>query len=294
MKKDLKRILGEGPFPFSDNDENNPQVHIYHGAGAVIIKPVNVMHLPMGIHAHNSYEFVIPMSDMPTSYVGNKLIHFEKNRLLPINANQEHGPSMPMDNCNVLGLLIDHSVFSNIAYTICDKKEVEFINEFVEPNNELLRYMRQYMEEASLKQAGYEFMTHTIVNQIVIILLRQLRSNISHNIIERNYHEKDGINRAISFLKENYHRDYSLESVAQTANLSPYHFIRVFKLTTGKTPYDYLLDIKIDKACHLLRSSKISVTEACFICGFNNLEHFSSVFKRKTGMLPSQYKRICN
>ncbi len=292
MTEDLKRILGEGPHPFPDYEEGNPLVHIYHGAGAAVIKSNNVMHLPKGIHAHNSYEFAIPMSDMPPSIAGNKPIYFKKNKLIPFNADQEHGPSMSMDNCSLLGLQIDHTIFSNIAYIICGGQEVEFINESVEPNNELLIYLSQYMEEVTLQQAGYEFMTQALVNQIVINLLRQLRSNISQYIIDRNYHEKDGINRAISFLRENYHCDYSLESVAQTANLSPYHFIRVFKSTTGKTPYDYLLDIKVEKASHLLRNNKISVTEACFMCGFKNLEHFSSVFKRKTGMLPSQYKKM--
>ncbi len=294
MIEDLKRILGDGPYPFPDYEEGNPLVHIYHGAGAAVIKSNNVMHLPKGIHTHSSYEFVIPMSDMPPSFAGNKLIYFKKNKLLPFNTDQEHGPSMPMDNCSLLGLQIDRTIFSNTAYAICGRQEVAFINESIEPDNDLLIYLSQYMEEATLQQAGYEFMTQGLVNQIVINLLRQLRSNISQYINDRNYYEKDGINRAISFLKENYNRDYSLESVAQTANLSPYHFIRVFKSTTGKTPYDYLLDIKVEKASHLLKSNKISVTEACFMCGFNNLEHFSSVFKRKTGMLPSQYKKMNN
>lgn len=291
MVGDLKRLLGEGPYPFPDYEEDNPLVHIYHGAGAAIIKSYSEMYLPKGIHTHNSYEFAIPLTNMPPAYAGSRIVYFEKNRILPFNSNQEHGPTVSMNNCNLLGIQIDQTIFSNISRSICGKQEVVFQNECVIPDNELHRYLNQYMEETTMCQAGYEFVIQGLVNQIAVSLLRQLKSNISPFITDCNYHEKDGINRAISFLRENYNNDYSLESVAQTANLSPYHFIRVFKSTTGKTPYDYLLDIKVENACLLLRNKKVSVTEACFLCGFNNLEHFATVFKRKTGMLPSQYKK---
>jgi AraC-like DNA-binding protein len=292
MVGDLKRLLGEGPYPFPDYEEDNPLVHIYHGAGAAIIKSYNEMYLPKGIHTHNSYEFTIPFTNMPPSYAGSRTVYFERNKLLPFNANQEHGPTVAMDKCNLLGLQVDQTLFSTIAYSICGKQEVVFQNECAVPDKELFRCLSQYIEETTVCQTGYEFVIQGLVSQIAVSLLRQLKSNISPYITECNYYEKDGINRAISVLRENYNKEYSLESVAQTANLSPYHFIRVFKSTTGKTPYNYLLDIKVENACLLLKNNKMSVTETCFLCGFNNLEHFAAVFKRKTGMLPSQYKKI--
>ncbi len=74
--------------------------------------------------------------------------------------------------------------------------------------------------------------------------------------------------------------------------MSPYHFIRIFKNETGKTPYEYLVDIKIEKACSLLRRSNLSVTEICFLCGFNSSSHFSTVFKQKIGVSPSMYRQL--
>lgn len=90
---------------------------------------------------------------------------------------------------------------------------------------------------------------------------------------------------------ENYTKEYSLEEVAQLANLSPYYFIKVFKTQTGKTPYDFLVDIKINKACTLLKTSSNTITEICEYCGFSNSSHFTNVFKRKMGVSPSEYRK---
>ncbi len=106
--------------------------------------------------------------------------------------------------------------------------------------------------------------------------------------------ETNGINKAIEFLKENYTGDYSLDDVARVASFSPFHFIRVFKAYTGKTPYRYLLDFKIEKAREMLESECRSVTDICFSCGFNSLSHFTSVFKKKVGAAPSEYRRKIN
>lgn len=292
MVGELKRLLGDGPYPYPESVEDNPVVHIYYGAGAAVLKPNTDISLPKAVHAHNSYEFSIPLTNMPSAYAGKKIITLEKNKLMPFNTNQLHGPTTAVDKCRILGLMIEPSIFSNIAYCICGKQEVVFQNENVSPGDELVEYINRYIEETTFCQAGYEFVVQGLINQIAVSLLRQLKSNISPYIDECKYDERSGIKKAISYLRENYNMEYSLDMVAQTANLSPYHFIRVFKMTTGKTPYDYLLDIKVENACNLLKNRKMTVTEACFLCGFNNLEHFSTVFKRKTGMLPSQYKKL--
>lgn len=108
---------------------------------------------------------------------------------------------------------------------------------------------------------------------------------------ERNYLEINGINRVIVFLMEHYQENYSLQDIARIANLSPYHFIRIFKAQTGKTPYEYLLDIKIDKAKTMLKDAALNITEISYLCGFNNLNHFGKVFKRKVGVSPSAYRK---
>ena len=106
-----------------------------------------------------------------------------------------------------------------------------------------------------------------------------------------NHLEKNGIDKVATFIAENYDGEFSMEELAGLVHLSPYHFIRVFKSYTGKTPYQFFLDERIKKAKELLRYNKYSITEVCFLCNFKNTIHFASVFKRKVGMLPSAYRK---
>jgi ATP/maltotriose-dependent transcriptional regulator MalT/AraC-like DNA-binding protein len=103
--------------------------------------------------------------------------------------------------------------------------------------------------------------------------------------------EKENINRAVAYLRENFTKKYHLADVARVANLSPYHFTRVFKAQTGKTSSDYLLDIRVEKAREMLRTTDQTITEICFQCGFCNPSHFATVFKRRVGVGPSEYRK---
>ena len=77
--------------------------------------------------------------------------------------------------------------------------------------------------------------------------------------------------------------------MSHIANLSPYHFIRVFKAETGKTPYEFLLEIKVEKAIELIKARKYTITEIAMMCGFTSSSHFSNVFRKIKGISPTDF-----
>ena len=82
----------------------------------------------------------------------------------------------------------------------------------------------------------------------------------------------------------------SIRMVARHAGFSPFHFIRVFEATFGKTPHQYRLGIRIERARHELAFGR-SVTETCFDLGWSSLGSFSTLFARHVGEAPSRYQR---
>jgi AraC-type DNA-binding domain-containing proteins len=294
MSEAVRKLLGEGPYIFPvDNVEASNEVEAYLGAGIIILSTTkNVDFSVKGYHAHESYEFLVPFSSMPPLDLEGKLVSFEKNRVFPFNSWSVHGPAEERDSCRLMGIQIDKQLVSQISYMLCGKKKVEFRSENTPFSQELRDLTSLFMFEAKNLQTGSSFILENLANMITVNLLRQIKSNIPVLITERNYAEKEHINRAVCFLRDNYNIEYSLEHVANIAGLSQYHFIKVFKAETGKTPYDYVLDIKVEKAIEHLKQKKYSITEICFICGFNNLNHFASVFKRKVGVLPSEYRKM--
>jgi AraC-like DNA-binding protein len=93
------------------------------------------------------------------------------------------------------------------------------------------------------------------------------------------------------YLHENLHRDVDLRAIAHEAALSPYYFSRAFTAYVGTPPYRYLIRLRVERAQELLRTSELTVTQICQRVGFNSLSHFTTTFRRHTGMSPTSFRR---
>lgn len=92
------------------------------------------------------------------------------------------------------------------------------------------------------------------------------------------------------FIAENYGRDLSLSELAGVARMSPFHFAREFKRTTGTSPHQYLIKFRIDRAKTLLAQSQLPLVEVGFRSGFSHQSHFTRLFHRITGTTPYSYR----
>jgi AraC-like DNA-binding protein len=91
---------------------------------------------------------------------------------------------------------------------------------------------------------------------------------------------------------EKYHGDkIELEEIAAAAFMSRFHYIRIFQRVYGRTPRQYLRDLRIEKAKELLKKGH-SISQVCFDVGYESLPTFSKVFKRGTGYSPKAYQEL--
>jgi AraC-like DNA-binding protein len=93
------------------------------------------------------------------------------------------------------------------------------------------------------------------------------------------------------FIDSNFAENINIDKIAAEAFFSKYHFIRLFKIIYNKTPHQYLITVRIEKAKLLLQSGT-SVSEACNAVGFESISSFSILFKQMTSHSPSSYKKI--
>ena len=82
----------------------------------------------------------------------------------------------------------------------------------------------------------------------------------------------------------------TLDSLAQAAHLSKFHFAREFTKAYGETPRTYLTRRRIERAKDLLRAANLTITEICFLVGFESLGSFCSRFHDLVGMTPTEYR----
>ena len=95
---------------------------------------------------------------------------------------------------------------------------------------------------------------------------------------------------AIGYIKEHLQEKLLVEDIAQSAGFSKFYFTRIFKRITGCTLVQYINLLRCEAAKELLRSGSHTVKQTAFLCGFDNLSYFTSVFKKYTGYLPNDYK----
>jgi AraC family transcriptional regulator len=98
------------------------------------------------------------------------------------------------------------------------------------------------------------------------------------------------LKRVLEYVETNSDRDLQLDDLAQVAEMSRFHFAKLFRSSMGTTPYQYLLDQRLQRAKALLRIGSRSVAEVAAETGFLNASHFSRVFRKHIGVTPSTWK----
>lgn len=93
-----------------------------------------------------------------------------------------------------------------------------------------------------------------------------------------------------NYINENYMFEIKLETLADLANMSQSAFSRFFKLHTGRTLSDYIIDTRLGYATRMLLDTQDSIANISFNCGYNNLSNFNRIFKRKKGCSPSEFR----
>jgi AraC-like DNA-binding protein len=98
------------------------------------------------------------------------------------------------------------------------------------------------------------------------------------------------LRRARDFTDRDFARPLTLDSMANVANMSKFHFARTFTKVYGETPRTYLTRRRIERAKDMLRAANLTITEICFLVGFESLGSFSSRFRDLVGMSPTEYR----
>ena len=98
------------------------------------------------------------------------------------------------------------------------------------------------------------------------------------------------VRRVTEFIDNNLARPLPLAELSAEARLSPYHFSRLFRQSTGLPPHRFVVRRRIDRACALLLERQLSVDAVARAVGFRTRSHFSMMFHRLTGRPPTVYR----
>jgi len=148
------------------------------------------------------------------------------------------------------------------------------------------RLVERLDAEWRARRPGFEAMALAIFGELAVFLCRQYS----------NVRTPPGlalmrVGEVVSLIERDFARPLTLEQLARTAHLSKNQLLRVFREATGRTPVQFLLRVRLDRAARLLRDSAMNVTQVASAVGFADPNYFSRRFREAMGVSPTAYRR---
>ncbi len=141
--------------------------------------------------------------------------------------------------------------------------------------------------------AGSRLYAESLANLLSVHLLRNYAEHSNEIEKEKLFSQPRAVVQALKFIHENYPSDLSLADIAGAAHLSTYHLTRVFKKSTGVSPHQYLVQVRVNSARSLLTAGAgdRSLAEIAAAVGFADQSHLTRHFKRVLGVTPKQLRQ---
>ena len=119
------------------------------------------------------------------------------------------------------------------------------------------------------------------------------RKLASHSFAKAGHdRESRRVNKVQEYISQHYKEEIKLEDLAAQVAMAPSAFSRFFKQHTGRSPVDYIIDVRLGAAARMLVDTSTSVSEICYACGFNNLSNFNRTFKSRRGYTPRDFRAL--
>lgn len=176
---------------------------------------------------------------------------------------------------------------------LSEEHKIDTVDRFLFRDEELENTCRQLCREITLRDRADRLCVETFAIEVASLLLREYSTASARaKAIPRGGLTRNNARRVVEYVEENLGRSVTVRELADEAELSTHHFVRMFKTSLGLTPYQYLLQRRVERAKELLRGKSARLAEVGLSTGFSSQSHFTSVFHRAVGATPGEFQRL--
>ncbi|MFD1874174.1 helix-turn-helix transcriptional regulator [Hymenobacter bucti] len=246
-------------------------------------------------HAHADHLLLLHQGAQPVvsrrrsgSRVEEDLFHYGDGGLYPAG---EYGPLAWDGPADVLHLHLNPQLLEDRARQGLDLTHFALRDQFRLEDGLLTHLGRQLLTATGAEHALGQLYTESLTTALSLHLITHYAS-YEQRIANAGARLPGAVLARIeAYIEAAAEQVITLEALAELANLSVFHFARRFKLTIGRSPYQYVLDWKITRARQLLRAGNQPVAVISDTLGFASPAHFSAAFKRAVGQSPRTFQR---
>lgn len=238
-----------------------------------------------------SFVFLLPQTRLPQLFVEDTPYVQLPQTIFPIPPGRPFRWESDTEAARIQ-ILIVNPEYATGVYQQLEVPDFSFNTRLLPCDFEMNQLLEFFKREVRQERIGNCVVVRTLEQLLFIHLIRTYRDTQSGWNIRKKTIMRQNIRRVIEFMHTAYNQELTLKELAEVANLSPFHFIRVFKQETGLTPFDYLTEIKLSKSLDLVQKAENSITEICYSSGFVNVSHFCRLFKKRYGCSPKTLRKM--
>lgn len=285
MKKSFDYFLKKIPVNIHNNTRAIITTHI-----AIFIPEEFVFDKEMEVE---EYHFVIFHKTPPLGTIGSSKIQFKKGSLLCmapgdkiiVHSSEDSSPAQYMTIC------INKQFMESIYHLMGGKDKPIFKKLENKYSYQLLDAIEALIHEVINYEETNPLMIESLENRLAIQLLRDAR--LEYEMATGNQQDpQENVRKALKYIETYYSSNITIKDICQALYITPTYFQRIFLKFVGKTPYQYIMGCRLKKAREMLKTTNLSIEEIARQCGFVNIAHFSTTFKRSEGVSPLAYKKL--
>lgn len=153
--------------------------------------------------------------------------------------------------------------------------------------DEYIKLFENIISELQVKRKHYHEISNSYAEELLCL-------------ISRNYEEENNgismsnleLKKVIELMNKKFNEPFSIGDYAKECSMSTCWFIKSFKVHTGMTPQQFIIQLRIRKAKELLANSNYNVSQISFMVGYDNPLYFSRIFKKVVGKSPKEFKKV--
>lgn len=161
-------------------------------------------------------------------------------------------------------------------------------------STDFTRCCSELLLEHENDQPGRELLMKALVMKLLVLVLKatyttdsnEEKSSVSFESTDRT----NIVNTIVEYLNDNYMKPISLHKISKNMYLSPAYISKVFKEQTSESPINYLIKIRLTRAEEMLKDGTLSVKEIAKSVGYNDVYHFSKLFKKYYNCSPTTFR----
>jgi AraC family transcriptional regulator len=172
-------------------------------------------------------------------------------------------------------------------------ERLELVDNFRVRDQRLEHVARAFKAELEAGGLGGRLYAESLANVLAVHLIRHYSSlcpGSAHEDGGRSGLSRNALGRAVGYIEENLSEDLTLADIAEAARVSPYHFSRLFKVSAGLSPHQYVIHRRVESAKNLLSKTNLPIAEVAQRVGFADQAHLTNQFKRLVGVTPGAFR----